>query len=73
MKVDKTILKGLVIGLVAIYIWRNRGSFLPKEPLNVNPNDGKEAIKQALRDIKMGVVEVKKMPENIREELINAK
>ena len=61
------------IGLGLIILYNNRGSFMPKQSLDMNPNDGVRAIKDALRKIKRGQIEVREMPEEIRKELINAK
>jgi hypothetical protein len=61
------------IGLGLIILYNNRGSFMPKQSLDMNPNDGQRAIRDALRKIKLGQIEVRNMPEEIRKELINAK
>jgi len=61
------------VGLGLILLYNNRGSFMPKEKLDMNPNDGQRAIKDAIRKIKLGQIKVREMPEEIRKELINAK
>lgn len=61
------------VGLGLILLYNNRGSFMPKENLDMNPNDGQRAIKDAIRKIKLGQIKVREMPEEIRKELINAK
>lgn len=61
------------VGLGLILLYNNRGSFMPKQKLDMNPNDGQRAIKDAIRKIKLGQIKVREMPEEIRKELINAK
>ena len=61
------------VGLGLILLYNNRGSFMPKENLDMSPKDGQRAIKEAIRKIKFGQVKVREMPEEIRKELINAK
>lgn len=70
-KHDKYIIGGIVLGL--LILWSNRDMFMPKETLDLNPNNGVKDIKNALQKIKSGQIIVREMPENIRKELINAK
>jgi phosphomevalonate kinase len=70
-KHDKYVIGGIILGLVIL--WSNRDMLMPKESLDLNPNDGVKAIKSALRKIKNGQIIVREMPEEIRKELINAK
>lgn len=70
-KHDKYVIGGIVLGL--LILWSNRDMFMPKQALDLNPNNGVKAIKDALRKIKNGQIIVREMPEEIRKELINAK
>lgn len=70
-KHDKYVIGGIILGV--LFLWSNRNLFMPKETLDMNPNDGVKAIKDALRKIKTGQIEVREMPEDIRKEIINAK
>jgi hypothetical protein len=70
-KHDKYLLGGIILGLLILY--SNRDMFMPKESLDLNPNNGVKDIKNALRKIKSGQIMVREMPEEIRKELINGK
>lgn len=61
----------IIVGLVIL--WANRQSFMPKSKVSVQPNDGNDAIKDALTKIKLGTVSVNEMPEEIRKEIMSEK
>lgn len=70
MKLTQNEKYGLIaIGLVIL--WANRQLFMPKSKVMVQPNDGKDAITDALSKIKNGSVKVGEMPEEIRKEIMN--
>jgi hypothetical protein len=68
---NKYIIGGVILAL--LILWSNRDSFTSKKPLDMSPNDGVDAIKEALRKIKNGQIVVRQMPEEIRKELLNEK
>lgn len=66
----------IILGVVAvtfILLWSNRGNVLPKESLNVEPNDSKSEIEKALIMLKTGQIKVNSIPEEVRKEILNAK
>lgn len=66
----------IILGVVAvtfILLWSNRGNVLPKESLNVEPNDSKSEIEKALIMLKTGQIKVNSTPEEVRKEILNAK
>jgi hypothetical protein len=70
MKLTQNEKYGLIaIGLVIL--WANRQLFMPKQKVNVKPNDGEDAISDALSKIKNGSIKVGEMPEEIRKEIMN--
>jgi hypothetical protein len=70
MKLTQNEKYGLIaIGLVIL--WANRQLFMPKKKVNVKPNDGEDAISDALSKIKNGSIKVGEMPEDIRKEIMN--
>jgi hypothetical protein len=44
---------------------------MPKQKVNVKPNDGEDAISDALSKIKNGSIKVGEMPAEIRKEIMN--
>jgi hypothetical protein len=66
----------IILGVIAVtfvLLWSNRGNVLPKETLNVEPNDSKSEIEKALIMLKTGQIKVNSTPEEVRKEILNAK